>query len=450
MSSVQESSTFVTDGLLARATTTPPPAAPAPARLYVPRDVEEVGSMLREIRGLGLHPSVQYGSRSGSVTGRGTDALVSLQNLDRILQVDYETSTVKVQAGVTLAALEAHLSSVGLSLPVAGDDPALAVGDFASLGGAGITSYEFGLFVDNIEAVDYLTPDGQPGRCRKGDDRERFRRILAGAGSDQFLTALDCRTIRLEKSDLSLERKLTFITNLETFTERAAENLGNPAIMNHAIWLDRVALGGARKIGLISTYSKSAKDGARTLRDRIAEQYSRVLTSRPFAAGSPVDDLLRTMSLADVLWGSKYLTLKSAESFAERMVDSAVGSPKWRLVVQAPLSAYAPLFRALQEVFVRFRDEHCNLSAIFSASKPIRSEHMAWKGLGERCVEISFSIGLSGRRPMTPIEFAQLWERVASAANAQGASARTQTLEGPLSLGESSTGTPGQSGIVGV
>ena len=447
MSSVQESSTLVTDGLLARSTATA--VAAAPARLYVPRDIEEVGRMLREIRGLGLRASVQYGSRPAAGARRGTDALVSLQNLDRILQVNYETSTVKVQAGVTLAALEAHLSSVGLSLPVAGDDPTLTVGDLASLGGAGITSYEFGLFIDNIEAVDYVRHDGEPGRCRKADDRDRFQRVVAGAGSDQFLTTLDCRTIRLEKGDLSLERKLTFITNIETFSERAAENLGNPAIMNHAIWLDRVALGGARKIGLISTYSKSPKDTARTLRDRIAEQYSRVLTSRPFAAGSAVNDILRTMSLADVLWGSKVLSLKSAESFAERMVDSSVGFPKWRLVVQAPLVAYAPLFRSLQELFVRFRDEHCNLSAIFSATKPIRSEHMAWKGLGERCVEISFSIGLSGRRPMTPVEFAQLSERVASIASAQGASARTHTLEGPLGLVESSTGTPGQSGIVG-
>ena len=320
---------------------------------------------------------------------------MSLRSLDRVMQIDYEASTVTVQAGVTLAALEAHLSSVGLSLPVAGDDPTLTVGDLASLGGAGITSHEFGLFIDNIEAVDYVSHDGEPGRCRKADDRDRFQRIIAGAGSEYFLTTLECRTIRMEKADLSLERKLTFITNIETFTERAAENLGNPAIMNHAIWLDRVALGGARKIGLISTYSKSSKETARTLRDRIGEQYSRVLTQPPVRRREPRG---RPPSHDEPRgrprWGSKLLTLE--ERRVVRGADGRLwpsGSPKWRLVVQAPTERSTPRSSALS------RSSWC--ASATSTATSTRSSRPAcrfdrstwsWKGLGERCVEISFSI----------------------------------------------------------
>jgi hypothetical protein len=446
-SSFQENGALGVDGLSVRSAATA--TSSAPSRLYVPANVEEVGVMLREIRGLRLRASVQYGHRPMPGARRSADALVSLQNLDRILQVDYDASTVKVQAGVKLEVLEAHLSAVGLSIPVAGDDPTLTVGDFAALGGAGITSYQFGLFVDNIEAVEYVTLDGEPGRCRKTEERDRFQRVLADAGAEHLLTALECRTVRLEKGDLALERKLTFITTLETFTERAAENLGNPAIMNHAVWLNRIALGDVRQIGLISTYSKSTKETARTLRDRIAEQYNRVITSRPFAAGSPVDDILRTMSFADVLWGPKTLTLKNAESFAERMVDSSVGFPKWHFSVQAPLSQYSPLFASLQDLLVRFRDEHCNFNAIFSVCKPIRSEHLAWKGLGERCVEIGFSIGLNGRRPMTAVEFGQLSDRVASIASTHRATVRTHTLEGPLGSVDVHAVAMRPSGIVG-
>jgi hypothetical protein len=450
MSTFHEASTLLLDR--GPAHTAAPATHAAPSRLYVPADVDDVGRMLREIRGLGLRAAVQYGPRSTPSTRRPVDALVSLQKLDRILHVDYEASTIKVQAGVTVGALEEHLASVGLSLPVAGDDPSLTVGDFAAQGGSGITSYEFGLFIDNVESVDFTAHDGERATCRKSDDRERFRRVLAGAGVDHALTALECRTVRLEKGDLTLERKLTFVTNVEAFSERAAENLTNPAIMNHAIWLDRIALGSARQIGLVSTYSRmpaAPKAAARTLRDRLAEQYNKVITSRPFGGGGAVDDVLRAMSFADVLLGAKQLTLKNAESFAERMVDSSVGFPKWRFAVRAPVPAYAPLFRELQELLVRFRDEHCSLDALFSVSKPIRSEHLAWTGLGERCVEIGFSIGLDGRRPMTPVEFTQLEDRVGAIASKHGATVRTHTLEGPRGAAELAASAPRASGFVG-
>ena len=151
----------------------------SPAVLARPRSVEEVRA------------AVGRGARAGHVVrvaGAGhsfTDAvltegtLLSLDALDRVLDVDRATGLVRVEAGITLRALSAALWSHGLALENLGDV------DVQSVAGAAATAtHGTGARLRNlsaaIEAVQLVDGAGAVHELA-GDDAARAARVALGA-----------------------------------------------------------------------------------------------------------------------------------------------------------------------------------------------------------------------------------------------------------------------------
>ncbi|MCB9666473.1 MAG: FAD-binding oxidoreductase [Alphaproteobacteria bacterium] len=136
-------------------------AAPQPGRVFWPETDDEVLAVLRAATASG-RPVVPYGAGSGVCGGaRGmADAWVlDTKRFDRIGEVDPETWTVEVGAGVNGQHLEDALAAAGWTC---GHSPSSigcsTVGGWAAARGAGQFSSRYGVFEDMVVGLDLVTP----------------------------------------------------------------------------------------------------------------------------------------------------------------------------------------------------------------------------------------------------------------------------------------------------
>ena len=144
------------------------------------------------------------------------------RHMHRVLAVNAEAQTVRVEPGLVLGHLNAQLASLGLMF---GPDP--ASGDRATVGGCvgnnatGMHSILYGMFGDHVRGVDVVLSDGTqvqlgidaPASARRTALREQVGRILAEyAGPIQsryprtWRTAAGYMLNKLDPNDLNLAR----------------------------------------------------------------------------------------------------------------------------------------------------------------------------------------------------------------------------------------------------
>ena len=98
--------------------------------------------------------------------------VVDFTRMRRLLSVDPVGQTVVVEPGMTWKKLEDALAPQGLSLRLYPTSaPGSTVGGWLAQGGAGLGSYEYGWFRDNVVAATVVLPNGDPWEFR-GEELE--------------------------------------------------------------------------------------------------------------------------------------------------------------------------------------------------------------------------------------------------------------------------------------
>ena len=130
--------------------------------MFVPRTADDLTAVVRIAAELGV-PILPRGaatSLSGQTVGPAVVIDVS-KYLNRIGVVDRDAMTVRVEPGVVLDHLNAHLKPLGLMF-----GPDVSTGDRATIGGmignnsAGARSLSYGKTVDHVRAVEVVMSDG--------------------------------------------------------------------------------------------------------------------------------------------------------------------------------------------------------------------------------------------------------------------------------------------------
>jgi alkyldihydroxyacetonephosphate synthase len=150
-------------------------------------------------------PVVARGGGSGTqgavVPIRG-GIVLDLRSMDRILEVDEENYTVRAEAGVNGADLEAHLNSLGLMCPHYPASAELAtVGGYLAALGSGVLSTRYGKIEDIVVALRAVLPNGRVVPSlpvpRHGAGPDAARMMVGAEGTLGVITEVTLRVIPL-------------------------------------------------------------------------------------------------------------------------------------------------------------------------------------------------------------------------------------------------------------
>jgi L-gulonolactone oxidase len=165
----------------------------APAAMEDPRSLLEVVEAVQRARSAGQTVKV-VGSGHSFTDAACTDGrLLSIDALDRVLEVDRDAGTVTVEAGITIRALNQELASRGLALRNLGDIDRQTLAGALSTGTHG-TGARLGGLATFIRGMELVTADGEVLRCSPEEEPEVFHCARVGLGALGVVTklTLDC------------------------------------------------------------------------------------------------------------------------------------------------------------------------------------------------------------------------------------------------------------------
>ncbi|MGW0181707.1 D-arabinono-1,4-lactone oxidase [Nocardia sp. NPDC003345] len=168
----------------------------APARLAAPRDHAELAAELGRAADEGQRVRVAGAGHSFTDTCLTDGVLLDLSRMNRVLAVDRDTGRARVQAGMTLAALNDQLDAHGLAFPNLGDI------DVQTIAGATATgTHGTGGRLPNISAalhsVELMTADGRVTELSQESNPQAWRAARVGLGALGVVTAF---TVQLVES----------------------------------------------------------------------------------------------------------------------------------------------------------------------------------------------------------------------------------------------------------
>jgi len=137
---------------------------PIPDAVVQPLDEAELVALVlwANQNRVALTPRGKASSGYGGVIPVKKGVVVDFYQMRSLVLVDKETQTVTVQPGITWEHLDQQLKPYGLTLRLYPTSyPSSTVGGWLAQGGAGIGSYEYGIFRENVISARVVLPNGK-------------------------------------------------------------------------------------------------------------------------------------------------------------------------------------------------------------------------------------------------------------------------------------------------
>ncbi len=382
-----------------------------PLKVYLPQTTEDIVAVVREARELGQKLIVRSkGHSSNDLVLQDRGVVLCTQKLDSVLELDEQAMTVRVQSGVVLAQLDTYLGARGYGLPVIGDHNDITAGGFASVGGIGPASLRYGLFVDNVTQLEYVTWEGEVVSCGRDQNSGRFLQVLTGLGQHGVIATLTLQIIRVDKWGHILENDRTLYRRLDDFVRDSGAFLNDPGdtVLGRGFWLD---FGRGVKVGQMSLYKDTPQTTSNSVRNRLFYTYLHAIGSWAGRAPRRVEPMLKLLGVAGMIWVPRRSSIKNVETFSDRVLDSTTGDPTRMLIALVPSEQYPALLRELYSLCQEYRKPYKCFTFISFYIKSIRSEYLTNGGPHRYYCEL---ILLPGIRPegMTPEVLEQFVSRM--------------------------------------
>jgi hypothetical protein len=368
-----------------------------PFKVYLPRTTQDVADAVRECKQLGQQLRIRSkGHSSNDLVLADRGSVMLMQGMDQILDVDEDGLTATVQGGAISALIDDHLAHLGLGLPVIGDHRDITVGGFASVGGISPASHRFGMFIDNVLAIEFVDWDGEIKRCSRDESSEDFYSLLAGLGRHGVITEVTLRLIRIDKYRTIWVNDQAHFRTMDDFIAGTKPIIEEPGdvMMERGVWVD-FKLPGGRHVGLgqFSAYKETSQTPVHKARNTasygVLHGIGRVAGNLP----EKLDVALKYVGMTGVMLSPKYASIKNIEFFTDKLLDSTVGDPTRMLIVLGPLDRYEELFRRLWGLLDSYRDDHGCFTFLSVYVKSIRSDYLARDGQDRFC-ELMFYVGV--------------------------------------------------------
>ena len=165
-----------------------------PQTFEKPHDNAELAGVLERARRYGRRVRVAGAGHSftGLVPTDGT--LVSLERMNRVLDVDTASGLVRVEAGITIGQLNAVLDSHGLAFENLGDIDKQSIAGATATGTHG-TGSRLRNISSQLHAVELMKADGTVVTLDEASDPDGWRAARVSLGALGVVTAVTLRTV---------------------------------------------------------------------------------------------------------------------------------------------------------------------------------------------------------------------------------------------------------------
>jgi len=129
--------------------------------LYIPEDVGEIPEIVREVNKKKMPLTLSAG-RTGTTGGCVPQggALLSLEKINQVKEINKDQETVCVQAGITLEGLEEKLKPEGLTLRARPTESLAFLGGAIATGASGVRGFRYGSIRDYVKRIRVILSDG--------------------------------------------------------------------------------------------------------------------------------------------------------------------------------------------------------------------------------------------------------------------------------------------------
>jgi FAD/FMN-containing dehydrogenase len=166
-----------------------------PDAVVQPENEEELIELIRwaNKHRIPLTPRGKGSSGYGGIIPARNGIVVDFYRMKDVISIDKDGEKVIVQPGITWEQLDRKLKPEGLTIRLYPTSyPSSSAGGWLAQGGAGLGSYEYGWFAENVESARVVHPDGSV----KEYSGEELDMIADAEGTTGFLSQM---TIRLQK-----------------------------------------------------------------------------------------------------------------------------------------------------------------------------------------------------------------------------------------------------------
>jgi len=165
-----------------------------PAAVERPASEVEVVEALGRARAAGQTVKVVGGGHSFTDVACTDGRMLSLEHLDRVVDVDEAAGTVTVEAGMSIRRLNQELAARGLALQNLGDIDCQAVAGALATGTHG-TGASFGALPTFVEGLELVTADGDVLECSATEEPEVLHCARVGLGALGVVTKVTLRCV---------------------------------------------------------------------------------------------------------------------------------------------------------------------------------------------------------------------------------------------------------------
>ncbi len=165
-----------------------------PTAVERPRSTNEVAAIVARAHSAGERVKAIGAGHSFTAAAMTNGVLLSLEHLDRVVEVDHQLGRVTVQAGKTLRALGDALADVGLAMPNLGDINVQSIAGAVNTATHG-TGWALGNIATTIVAMEMVDGRGDVVRCETETNPELLRAARVGVGALGIVTQVTIQCV---------------------------------------------------------------------------------------------------------------------------------------------------------------------------------------------------------------------------------------------------------------
>ncbi len=193
-----------------------------PAAIERPGSIEQIAAALERAAARGQRVRLAGAGHSFGDIVLTDGCLLSLDRMNRVLDVDRGSGLVRVQAGITIGALNAALAAHGLALENLGDIDVQSIAGAISTATHG-TGARLRNIPSQLAALTLVLADGTTLQCSSERDPETFRAARVGLGALGAIAEVTLRCVPAFRLD-GRDRPAPLQETLERFDELALAN----------------------------------------------------------------------------------------------------------------------------------------------------------------------------------------------------------------------------------